>query len=230
KRIGERLLQCFVIGARGVELAAVEAGQGAIEEHRRIVRLSGKHTGESGNGVIVGFELDGNIAPIKKPGRVVGRQFQLTVNDDQRVGEQTVHQISLHGGVEQIGVVGMEGDFGFEQLRSLCQVVFLKIDGGGDDIQLSFIRFGERKSFRVFQRVAQGIERAVGQTGHHVNLAEPESCVQIVRLEFADTVELRKGLTIQRQWLVKITVLHENNSSLKTKTGLVKRPVGVEHS
>ena len=115
ERVGERLLQCFVIGARGVELAAVEAGQGAIEEHRRIVRLSGEHAGEGVNGVIVGFELDGNVAPVKKPGRVVGRQFQLAVNDDQRIGEQAVVQIGLHGGVEQIGVVGMEGDFGFEQ-------------------------------------------------------------------------------------------------------------------
>ena len=34
ERIGERLLQRFVIGARGVELAAVEVGQGAIEERR----------------------------------------------------------------------------------------------------------------------------------------------------------------------------------------------------
>src|ERR1017187_2904853 len=230
KRVGERLLQRFVIGARGVELATVEAGQGAIEDHQRIVRFSGKHTGESGNGVIVGFELEGNVAPIKKPVRVVGCQFQLAVNDDQRIGEQAMHQISLHGSGEQIVIGGMEGDFGFEQLRSLCQVVFLKIGGGGDDVQLSFIHFGERKSFRLFERVAQHLERAVGQAGYHVNLAEREPCFQIVRLEFADTVELRKGLTIQRQWLVKITVLHENNSSLKTKTGLVKRPVGVEHS
>src|ERR1039458_5176301 len=55
ERVGERLLQRFVIGTRGVELAAVEASQGAIKKCRRIVRLSGEHAGECVNGVIVGI-------------------------------------------------------------------------------------------------------------------------------------------------------------------------------
>jgi hypothetical protein len=37
ERVGEGLLQRFVIGARGVELAAVEIGEGAIEERRRLL-------------------------------------------------------------------------------------------------------------------------------------------------------------------------------------------------
>ena len=110
-----------------------------------IVRLSGEHAGEGVNGVIVGFALNGNVAPVKKPGRVVGRQFQLAVNDDQRVGEQAVDQIGLHGGVEQIGVVGMEGDFGFEQLCPPREVIFLEIGGGGEDAQFGRIGFGERE-------------------------------------------------------------------------------------
>ena len=64
ERIGERLLQGFVIGTRSLELAAGEAGQGAIEPRRRIGRLNGEHAAECVNGVIVGFGLKGNVAPI----------------------------------------------------------------------------------------------------------------------------------------------------------------------
>ena len=80
----------------------------------------------------------------------------------------------------------------------------------------SFIRFGERKSFRLFQRIAQRIERAVGQAGHHVNLAEPESCVQIVRLEFANARQRRNGLA-------KVSVLRRQVNALhKTKTRFIE--------
>jgi len=133
------------------ELAAVEAGQGAIEEHRRNVRLSGKHTGESGNGVIVGLALNGNEARLKKPGRVVGASFSWRSMMTSAIGEQAVVQTGLHSGVEQIGVVGMECDFGFEQLCSPRQIIFLQIGGGSDDVQLGRIGFGEREFSRVFE-------------------------------------------------------------------------------
>ena len=162
ERVGVGLLQPQIVGARGGKAVAVEIGDGAVEERVVVVGLNFQHAAQGGDGGVVIFKLNGNVAPAVKPGRVVGRGFQFAVNHAERVGEQSAHYVGLRGGGEQIIVVRVEGHFGIEQFRAAGEIGFLEISGGGEQMQLGFIGVDERKFFRVRQRVAQHIQRALG--------------------------------------------------------------------
>ena len=116
-----------------------------------------QHAAQGGDGVVVIFQLNGNVTLAVKPGRVVGRDLQFAVNDAERLVEQAVHHVSLRGGGEQIIVVRMAGDFGFEQFRAAREVGFLKIGGGGEHVATGFRWF---RRARIFAGCVSGSRNA----------------------------------------------------------------------
>ena len=114
---------------------------------------------------VVGFASGWKRSPVEKPGRVVGRELSLR-SMRARALVNRPGQINLHGGVEQMSSSGWRAISVSSRLGAPRQIVFLEISGGGDDVQLGRIGFGEGKFFRLLERVAQRFERAVGQAGH----------------------------------------------------------------
>src|SRR5664280_258926 len=118
KRVGEAGLQLVVIGAGGVELVAVEIGEGAVEPGGGVVGLDFQDAGERFDGVRIVAHLDAGVAFAEEPLRIVGRLRELAFDDVKRVGIKAAHEISLRGGGKQSVVVGVMINFSFQQFNA----------------------------------------------------------------------------------------------------------------